>query len=64
MKKHLSICAAKESITYSFENSQIIDVRFCVYFDFETTAGDSVFFDSKMHVISYCQIYSFHPALN
>ena len=24
MQKHLSICAAKESITYSFDNSQII----------------------------------------
>lgn len=25
MQKHLSICAAKEGITYSFDNSQIID---------------------------------------
>ena len=37
---------------------------FSVYFDFETTTGDSVFFDSKMYVVSYCQIYAFHPALN
>ena len=74
MQKHLSICAAKEGITYSFDNSQTIDyqdnfkymddVPFCVYFDFETTTGNSVFFDSKMYVISYCQIFSFHPALN
>ena len=74
MKKHLSICAAKECITYFVDNGQIIDyqdnfkykgdVPFCVYFDFERTTGDSVFFDSKMYVISYCQIYSFHPALN
>ena len=40
------------------------DVPFCVYFDFEMTTGDSVFFGSKMYVISYSQIYSFHPALN
>ena len=37
---------------------------FSVYSDFETTTGDSVFFDSKMYVVSYCQIYAFHPALN
>ena len=74
MQKHLSICAAKEVITYSFDNGQIIDyqdnfkyqgdVPFFVYFDFETATGDSVFFDSKMYVVSYCQIYAFHPALN
>ena len=74
MQKHLSICAAKEGITYSFDNGQIIDyqdnfkyqgnVPSSVYFDFETTAGDSVFFNSKMYVVSYCQIYAFHPASN
>ena len=74
MQKHLSICAAKEGITYSFDNGQIIDyqdnfkyqgnVPFSVYFDFETNIGDSVFFDSKMYVVSYCQIYAFHPASN
>ena len=55
MKKHISICAAREGITYSFGNGQIInfqdnlkylgDVPFTVYFDFETTTGDSAFFD-------------------
>ena len=74
MKKHMSICAAREGITYSFDNGQIInfqdnlkylgDVPFTVYFDFETTTGDFSFFDSKMFVVSYCQIYSFHPSLN
>ena len=59
---------------YSFDNGQIItfqdnfkylgDIPFTVYFDFETTTGDSVFFDSEMFVVSYCQIYSFHPSLN
>ena len=73
MKKHLQVCAAKEGITCSFENGQIItfednfrylgDVPFPVYFDFETTNGDSVFFDLKMFVVSYCQIYSSHLAL-
>ena len=55
MQKDLPICAAKEGITYSFDNAQIIDyqdnfkymgdVPFSVYFDFETTTGDAVFFD-------------------
>ena len=27
IQKHLSICAAKEGITYSFDNSQIIDYQ-------------------------------------
>ena len=54
MKKHLSICAAREGITYSFDNGQIItfqdnfkylgDVPFTVYFDLKTTTGDSGFF--------------------
>ena len=54
MKKHLRICAARERITYSFDNGQIItfqdnfkylgDVPFIIYFDFETTTGDSVVF--------------------
>ena len=74
MQKHLSICAAKEGITYSFDNSQIIDYQdnykyiedlpFTVYFHFETTTGDAVFFYSKMLVISYCMIFSFNKALN
>ena len=75
MKKHLSICAAREGITYAFDNGLIItfqdnfkylgDVPFSVYFDFETTTtGGYVFFDAKMFVISYCQLYSFYPSLN
>ena len=39
------------------------DLPFTVYFDFEATTGDSILHDSKMFVISYCQIYSFHPDL-
>ena len=39
------------------------DLPFTVYFDFETTTGDSVLFDKKMYVISYCQVYAFHPKL-
>ena len=49
---HLSICAAKEDITHSFYNSQIIDYQenykymgdlpFSVYFDFETTTGNAL----------------------
>ena len=54
MDKYLSICAAKEGITYSFNNAQTIDcqnnykyvgdIPFIVYFDFKTTTGDAVFF--------------------
>ena len=75
MKNHMSICSAREGITYAFDNGQILnyqdnfkflgDLPFTVYFDFETTTGGkSVFFDPSMYVTSYCQIYSFHPSLN
>ena len=74
MKKHMSVCVGKEGITYAFDNGQIVnfqdnfkylgDVPFTVYFDFETTTGNSAFSDPKMYVISYCQIYPFHPSLN
>ena len=74
MKKHLSICGAKEGTTHLFDNGQILDYQgnfkyqvdlpFVVYFDFETTTGNAVFFDAKMYVVSYCQICSFHPSLN
>ena len=49
MKKHLSICAAKEGITYAFDNGQIVtfDVSFTVCLDFETTTGNSAFSDRK-----------------
>ena len=39
------------------------DLPFTVYFDFETTIGDRILHDPKIFVISYCQIYSFHPDL-
>ena len=49
MKKHLSVCSAKEGISYTFDNGQILnyqdnskylgDLAFTVYFDFETTTG-------------------------
>ena len=74
MQKHLSVCTAKEGITYSFDNSQIIDyqdnfkymgdVPFSVYFDFETTTGDAAFFDSKMYIVSYCLIFTLNKSLN
>ena len=58
MEKHLSICSAKEGITYAFGNGQIInyqnnfkylgDLPFTVYFDFETTiGGNSAFYQLK-----------------
>ena len=67
MKKYLKFVQQGKALL----NGQIISfqdnfkclahVPFNVYFDFETTSGDSVFFFySKMFIVSYCQIYSFH----
>ena len=74
MQKHLSIYAAKEGVTYFFDNGQIIDYQdnfkyigdlpFSVYFDFETTTGNAVFFDSKLFVISYCMVFTVNKTLN
>ena len=55
MKKHFSICAAREEITYAFDNGQKInfqdnfkylsDFPFTIYFNFKTTTtGGSPFF--------------------
>ena len=54
MKEHLPVCSAKEGLMFSFDNSQIIDYRdsykymgdlpFSIYFDFETTTEDAIFF--------------------
>ena len=72
--KHTKRWTSREGIVYSFENDKIIsfqdnfrqmrDVPFTFYFDFETTTGNDIFKDPKMFVISYCQICSFHCALN
>ena len=75
MKMHMSVCSAREGITYAFDNCQISnyqdnfkylgDLPFTLYFDFETTTGSSsVFFDPTMYMISYREICSFHPSLN
>ena len=40
------------------------DVLFSIYFDFETTRGNAVFFDSKIFVVSYCMIVSFNRRLD
>ena len=74
MKNHIRVCATKEGISYCFKNGEIIsfqdnfkylgDVPFPLYFDFELSTGDTAFFEPKMFVVSYCQIYSFHPSLN
>ena len=62
--QNIIVCAAKERIIYTFDNRKIIsfqdnfkvlgDVPFTVYFDFETTTGDTLFLDPKMFVVSYC----------
>ena len=57
MKIHTQVCAAKEGIIYCFNNGEIIsfndsfkylgDVHFTVYFDLETTTGDTVLLTQK-----------------
>lgn len=74
MEEHISCCAGQAGFNFSFDNSKIInyqvnlkkigDLRFTVYYNFETTTGSVVFFDGKMFVVSYCIIVAFHPNLN
>ena len=74
LQKHFSCCSGQAGFTYSFNNRKIIDyqdhytnlgdVPFCVYYDFETTAGSAVFFDEKMFVVSCCMVVAFHPKIN
>ena len=40
------------------------NLPFSIYFDFETTTGSAVFFDSKMYVVSYVMVVSFNKSLN
>ena len=73
MRIHLSVCTGKTDFTYSFDNDKIIDFQdnfksmsdlpFSIYYDFETTTGSVEFFDSKMYVVSYCIIVTFHPKI-
>ena len=72
--KHVKRCYSIEGIIYSFDYNKIIsfqdnfghlgDILFTVYFDFETSTGDNAFQDQKVLLISYYQIYAFHPTLN
>ena len=74
MQKHLSVCTGKAGYEFTFDNGKIIDyqehysnigdVPFSIYYDFETTTGSAVFFDEKMFVVSYCVIIAFHQTIN
>ena len=74
MKEHLSCCSGKAGFTFSFDNGKAIDhqdhfsnlgdLPFAIYFDFERTAGNVVFFDTKMYVVSYSIVVAFHPDLS
>ena len=54
IKEHLACCSGKAGFTFSFDNGKVIDYQdhysnlgdmpFSVYFDFETTTGNVVFF--------------------
>ena len=74
MKEHLSCCSGKAGFTFSFDNGKAIDhqdhfsnlgdLPFAIYFDFETTTGSVAFFDAKMYVVSYSIVAAFHPDLS
>ena len=74
MKEHLSCCSGKAGFTFSFDNGKVIDhqdhfsnlgnLLFAIYFDFETTTGNVVFFEAKMYVVSYSIVFAFHPDLS
>ena len=67
LQKHISCCSGKVGFEFSFDNGKLIDyqdhysnlgdVPFSVYYEFET------FFDEKMYVVSYCMIIAFHPLI-
>ena len=81
LQKHISCCSGKAGFEFSFDNGKLIDyqdhysnlgdVPFSIYYDFETTTGSMffclfvclfvffVFFD----VMSYCMIIEFHPSI-
>ena len=70
---HIKVCSTISGIVYKFENNKIIsfqgnfkymrDLPFTAYFDSEITTGDDIMNNPKIFVISYCQIYAFHPDL-
>ena len=71
---HVKCCSDIAGIIYKSEHKNVVsfqdnfsyvgDLPFVIYFDYETTTGDSVFKDKNIFVTSYCQIYEFHPDLN
>ena len=73
MEQHVLCCSGRAGIDYSFDNGTIInyqdnfskigDLPFTIYYDFETTTGSAIFYDAKMHIVSYCIIAAFHPDL-
>ena len=74
MKENLACCPGKAGFTFSFDNGKVIDCQdhysnlgdmpFSVYFDFETTTRNVVFLYAKMYVVSYSIIVAFHPDLS
>ena len=57
MQKHISCCTGQAGFTFSFDNGNIIDyqdhysnlgdIPFSIYYDFETATGSAVFFVRK-----------------
>ena len=53
MQKPMSVCGAKEGISFAFDNCNfkyLADLSFSVYCDFETTASDIAKVISKMNM--------------
>ena len=82
LQKHISCCSGKAGFEFSFDNGKLIDyqdhysnlgdIPFSVYYDFETTTGSMffclfvclfVFFCFFFDVVSYCMITEFHPSI-
>ena len=67
-------CVQSAGIVYKTDNKALVtfeenyrylgDLLFVVYFDFEPIAGNNLFQDKKMFVLSHCIIIAFHPKLD
>ena len=75
-KRHIENCSGVPGIIYNFNNKNMItfeenvkskrNLPYALYFDFKTTAPTDNYFDpeqTKMFVVSYTLIVSFHPKL-
>ena len=72
-KRNIESCSGVPGTIHDFNNKNLItfeeskgDLPFALYFDFKTTAPTDNYFDpeqTKIYVVSYTLIVSFHPKL-